>query len=165
MNSNENKCNICGDTLSEPIQTSGPDFLCIRCKKIIDLNKKKKKFNATAVKNALKKAAHFHNNGDFVSFNCFYTEIPCKINPGFKQKNISLDNAFDLTFDHKNPTDGNKGEELVVCLNVINQMKSNIPCDNFKDFIKILANYFEGKIERDFVSKLILMHYEIRMFF
>lgn len=151
MNSNENKCNICGDSIQEPIQISGDDFLCKRCKEIVDLNKKKKNFNAKAVKNALKEAVR--NNGDFVSFNCFYTGIPCKINSGFKQKNISLDNAFDLTFDHKNPTDGNKSKELVVCLNIINQMKSNIPSDNFKDIIKILANYFEGEIESNLLEE------------
>lgn len=123
-------------------------ILCNSCKEIVDLNKGKDECNATEVKIALIRAARFDKESKkFISFNCFYTDIPCKINLGFKGNSSSLSNAFDFSLDHKNPTAGDKGEELVVCLKIINQMKSNVPSDKFKELVKSLAKRFEDKID------------------
>ncbi|MCZ7380080.1 MAG: hypothetical protein O8C64_00675 [Candidatus Methanoperedens sp.] len=144
----EQKCAICQRVFSEPIPPSGSDVLCNSCKEIVDLNKDKDECNATEVKNALIRAVRFDKESKkFISFNCFYTDIPCKINLGFKENNNSLSNAFNFSLDHKNPTEGDKGEELVVCLKIINQMKSNVPSDKFKEIVKSLAKSFEEKID------------------
>lgn len=146
MNQMENICDICGYSFSDFIYPSGEDILCKTCKEIVTNNATKKNFNATQVKAALKNAVHIENNDRY--FLCHYTEIPCNKNPGFKDDNSSLENAFDLTFDHKEPSIGGiKGNELVVCLNIINQVKSNIPAEIFKDFIILLADRFKDNID------------------
>ena len=148
----EKICDICQILFSEPIPPSGSDVLCNSCKEIVDLNKGKEGCNATEVKNALKTAARFDEESKkFISFNCFYTDIPCKINLGFKGNSSSLSNAFDFSLDH--PTDSDKGEELVVCLKIINQMKSNVPSDKFKELVKSLAKCFEEKIDSKTLEK------------
>jgi hypothetical protein len=147
MNSIEKKCDICKRPSSAHIPKSGLDTLCNSCKDIIDINKTKKGYGSIRVKNALRRAVRFDEKSkEFISFNCFYSDIPCDVKYGFKENSNSLSNAFDLTFDHKNPTD-KKSDELVVCLQLINQMKSNIPSDNFKELIKVLAKRFEEQID------------------
>ena len=142
----ENICDICGTKFSEHIYPSGDDNLCKLCKEIVEYTKKN--FNATQVKAALKNAVRFEKENNYRSFLCHYTGIPCNINPGYKDDNSSLEKAFDLTFDHKEPSIGGiKGNELVVCLNIINQVKSNIPAEIFKDFIILLADRFKDNID------------------
>ena len=144
----ENICNICGSSFLDNTYPSGEDILCKTCKKIVTINANKKNFNATQVKAALKNAVYFEEENNHRYFLCHYTGIPCNVNPGFKNDNSSLQKAFDLTFDHKEPSFGGmKGEELVVCLNIINQVKSNIPAEIFKDFIILLADRFKNNID------------------
>ena len=143
-----NICDICGSVFLDNTYPSGEDILCKTCKEIVKNNAKKKNFNATQVKVALKNAVYFDKENDHIDFLCHYTKIPCNINLGFKNDNSSLQNAFDLTFDHKEPSiEGMKGEELVVCLNIINQVKSNISAKIFKKFIILLADRFENNID------------------
>jgi len=144
----ENICDICGSSFLDNTYPSGEDILCKTCKEIVKNNATKKNFNATQVKVALKNAVYFEKENDYRHFLCHYTGIPCNVNPGFKNDNSSLQKAFDLTFDHKEPSFGGmKGEELVVCLNIINQVKSNIPAEIFKDFIILLADRFKNNID------------------
>ena len=144
----ENICYICGTSFSGQLNPSGEDILCKSCKEIVKLNAKKKDYNATQVKVALKNAVHFEKKDGHRYFLCYYTGIPCDINPGSKDDSSSIKNAFNLTFDHKEPSIGGvKGEELVVCLNIINQVKSNISADVFKDFIILLADRFNNNID------------------
>ena len=144
----ENICDICGSSFLDNTYPSGEDILCKTCKEIVKNNATKKNFNATQVKVALKNAVYFEKENDHRHFLCHYTGIPCNVNPGFKNDNSSLQKAFDLTFDHKEPSFGGmKGEELVVCLNIINQVKSNIPAEIFKDFIILLADRFKNNID------------------
>ena len=144
----ENICDICGSSFLDYTYPSGEDILCKTCKEIVKNNAKKKNFNATQVKTALKNAVYFDKENDQRYFLCHYTGIPCNINPGFKNDNSSLQKAFDLTFDHKEPSIGGmKGEELVVCLNIINQVKSNISDEIFIDFIILLADRFKNNID------------------
>ena len=147
----ENICNICKTKLSGEIYSSGEDILCSTCKQIVKINGKKSDFNATNVKKALKEASFIDQNGEH-HFLCCYTGIPCKIETGAKYDSASLSNAFDLTFDHLEPSYGYgiKGEELAVCLNVINQIKSNIPATIFKDVIIVLGKYFEKSDSADY---------------
>ena len=148
MDQMENICDICGYSFSDFIYPSGEDILCKTCKEIVTNNATKKNFNATQVKVALKNAVRFEKENNYRAFRCYYTGITCNINPGFKNDNSSLEKAFDLTFDHKEPSNGGiKGDELVVCLNIINQVKSNIPAEIFKDFIILLANRFKDNID------------------
>lgn len=141
----ENVCDICKTKFSEEIPSSGDDILCSTCKQIVKINGKKSDFNNTNVKKALKEASFIDQNGEH-HFLCYYTGIPCKIETGAKFDNASLSNAFDLTFDHLEPSYGFglKGEEIAVCLNVINQIKSNIPATIFKDVIIVLGKRFES---------------------
>ena len=143
-----NICGICGTRFLDNIYPSGEDILCKICKEIVIKNATKKNFNATQVKAALKNAVYFEKENDCRYFLCYYTGIPCDVNPGFKNDNSSLQKAFDLTFDHKEPSIGGmKGEELVVCLNIINQVKSNISAEIFKEFIILLADRFKNNID------------------
>ncbi|MEA1985750.1 MAG: hypothetical protein U9N13_08905 [Euryarchaeota archaeon] len=139
----ENVCDICKTKFSEDIPLSGDDVLCSTCKQIVKINGQKKNINATEVKKALKAASFVDNNGEH-HFLCYYTGIPCEIETGAIYDNASLSNAFDLTFDHLEPSYGHgiKGKELAVCLNVINQIKGNIPATNFKNVIIILGKHF-----------------------
>ncbi|MBU4077760.1 MAG: hypothetical protein KKI06_13845 [Euryarchaeota archaeon] len=143
----EKHCDICRTSFSDPTNPSGEDILCKTCKEIVKNNAKKKNSNAKQVKEALKNAVYFDKEKEQIYFLCYYTGIPCNINPGFKSDSSSLEYAFDLTFDHKDPSIGYeaKGEELVVCLNIINQVKSNIPANIFKEFIILLADRFKNK--------------------
>ena len=151
----EKSCDICRSSFSNSIHPSGKDILCETCKELVIINAKKKNFNATQVKEALKNAVCIDKENGHIDFLCYYTGIPCEINPGFKFGNSSLDYAFDLTFDHKEPSPGYgmKGEELVVCLNIINQIKSNIPHQIFKEFIILLADSFKKNINSTELKK------------
>ncbi|MCQ6963680.1 hypothetical protein [Methanolobus chelungpuianus] len=155
----EKPCSICGVSFSEELPKSGDDILCRRCKEIVDLNKKKKNFNSREVKKALKKASFIDPTGNH-HFLCYYTGVPCDVETGFKSDNSGLWHAFDLTFDHLNPSYGYgiKGEELAVCLNIVNQIKSNIPASVFKEFLILLAKKFEqensSKYDPDFKHQL-----------
>lgn len=75
-------------------------------------------------------------------FRCHYTGIVSRFDRSFKLNNSSLKRAFDLTFDHVDPTFDSKKGTVVVCLNIINQMKSNMTFYDFKSLIIVLANYF-----------------------
>lgn len=155
----ENLCSICGTSFSEIIATSGSDVLCKICKQIVNVNKKKSNSNAEEVKKALKKASFVDTEGKH-HFLCYYTGISCNVETGFKPDNSGLNHAFDLTFDHLDPSSGYgiKGEDLAVCLNIVNQIKSNIPASIFKDFIILLAKKFEqdnsSEYDPDFKSQL-----------
>ena len=140
-----NICCICKTKFSEEIPPSGNDILCLTCKQIVKINGDKSDFNATEVKKALNKASFIDKSGEH-HFLCYYTGITCIINTGDKPDNSSLSNAFDLTFDHLEPSNsnGSKGKELVICLNIINQIKSNIPATIFKDVIIVLGKKFEN---------------------
>ena len=154
-------CDICNVSFSNSIYHSGEDVLCGTCKELVTINAKKKNFNATQVKEALKNAVYIDKDNNHIDFLCYYTGIPCEINPGYKFGNNSLHYAFNLTFDHKDPSSGYgmKGEKLVVCLNIINQIKSNIPERIFKDVIILLADCFKKNINstefEDELKKLI----------
>jgi hypothetical protein len=58
-----------------------------------------------------------------------------------------LEDALILTIDHVNPKD-KKNSDLVVSLNLINQMKSELPRDKFEKIVISLGKYFDEKIEQ-----------------
>ncbi len=157
-------CNICKLSFSEEIPPSGEDILCATCKEIVRINKKKG-FSATEVKKALSRASYIDADGNS-HFLCHYTGVPCDIDLGAKFDSNSLWHAFDLSFDHLEPSKGygTKGKEIVVCLNIVNQVKSNIPASIFKEFIILLAKKLEqqGSFEYDpaFKSELLNLLYK-----
>ncbi len=58
----------------------------------------------------------------------------------------TFDDALILTLDHKNPN----RNELVVSLNIINKMKTDIPFDDFKNFVITLGEYFKEENDTNF---------------
>jgi hypothetical protein len=78
-------------------------------------------------------------------FKCEYTGIVSKFNSKNETLGTSKD-AFILTLDHKDS--GSK--ELVVSLNIINKMKSDIPFDKFEKVVIALGGHFKKEGEESF---------------
>ena len=117
-----NKCDICGNEHSESTKSCAP------CQKIIS---KHGDLTTAKLRDALSAACDKEKSkGDERYFKCFYTGITSKFNPTTEAGLDPLKHAFVLTIDHENPGDSNS--RLVVSLNLINQMKSKLPPDKFK---------------------------------
>jgi hypothetical protein len=135
----EDFCRICNIKLTE-----NDCYRCSTCNQLISINKKKKNFNSGSVQKALKDSAYINPDGERF-YLCYYTGIPCSVKEKSKYDSSSLSNAFDLTFDHLYPSSKYyvDSDGLVVCLNIINQIKSNIPDSIFKDVIISLGEHFK----------------------
>ncbi|MEA2033565.1 MAG: hypothetical protein U9N41_08290 [Euryarchaeota archaeon] len=105
------------------------------------------------VRKALKKAySHKDKEKKESCFKCFYTGITSKFNPENKVVIDPLEDALVLTIDHENPEDPTSC--LVVSLYLINQIKSKLPPDKFKQIVIALGKYFNKEIEQeDFENK------------
>ncbi len=100
-------------------------YLCKRCK---DLINRGRKANKKARIQALKQAWDEHG-----FFRCFYSKI-----------RLVEDNPEDsryLTFDHRTPRQEN---DIVVAAALVNDMKSDMTEDEFKNMILQLANSYNG---------------------
>jgi len=139
-----NKCDICGNEHSESTKSCAP------CQKIIS---KHNDLTISKLRDALRAACDKEKSkGDERYFKCFYTGITCKFNPTTEAGLDPLIHALVLTIDHENPGDPNS--RLVVSLNLINQMKHNLPKDKFKEIVIALGKYFNKEIEQeDFENK------------
>lgn len=129
-------CNICGDEFND----HNPDLKhCRSCQYI--LNKYKKKYNYVSVRHALKKAFS-HKDSEHLYFMCEYTGIIST----FDKQNETLghfNDPFVLTLDHLY----SKQDSVVVCLNLVNKMKGDIPPKEFKQIIMALGDFFKNEYE------------------
>lgn len=139
------KCDICSNEHSEST------ISCAPCQKII--SKHDKKLTTSKLRDALSAACDKEKSkGDERYFKCFYTGITSKFNPTTEAGLDPLKDALVLTIDHENPEDSNSC--LVVSLNLINQMKSKLPPDKFKEIVIALGKYFNKEIKQeDFENK------------
>jgi hypothetical protein len=101
--------------------------LCKRCKKIIDRVDMRKKPDKLARIDALKRA------WDGEAFRCYYSGVVLNEND---HKNPRY-----LTFDHRIPR---KEDDLVVASSCINDMKSDMTEQEFRDMVIALSKRFEG---------------------
>ncbi|MCX9025556.1 MAG: hypothetical protein OIN85_05605 [Candidatus Methanoperedens sp.] len=114
-------CEVCGCPI-HPLA-----YCCKRCKKLIDRVDMRKKPDKGARIRALKKA------WDGQGFLCYYSGI-----------RLIEDNPKDpryLTFDHRTPRQEN---DIVVSAHLLNDMKSDLAEDEFKDMIIQLASHFRA---------------------
>jgi hypothetical protein len=138
-------CEICGYDI---IDNETGSTICAPCRKIIskynDLTKAK-------VKDALRARFDKENsNENERHFKCVYTNISSTFNTTKEGGLDPLKDALVLTIDHENPKD-KKNSDLVVSLNLINQMKSNLTSDKFKELVILLGKKFAGNVkEEDF---------------
>lgn len=132
------ECYVCGAEHSRLSDT------CEKCQAIInrlkDRKHRGKRYGARNVRKALKNAEPLidEESGD-VKFKCHYTKIYGKFNPTAKSGLDPMKDASVLTIDHENPDDLGS---LVVSLNIVNEMKHNIPRDKFEEIITALGKYF-----------------------
>jgi len=140
-----NKCDICGNEHSESTKSCAP------CQKII--SKHDKKLTTSKLRDALSAACDKEKSkGDERYFKCFYTGITSKFNPENKVVIDPLEDALVLTIDHVNRE--NSDDRYVVSLYLINQMKSKLPPDKFKEIVILLGKKFAKEIEQeDFENK------------
>ena len=140
-----NKCDICGNEHYESTKSCAP------CQKII--SKHYKKLTTSKLRDALSTACDKEKSkGDERYFKCCYTGITSKFNPTTEAGLDPLKDALVLTIDHENP--GYPNSRLVVSLNLINQMKHNLPKDKFEGIVIALGKYFDKEIEQeDFENK------------
>ena len=140
-----NKCDICGNEHSESTKSCAP------CQKII--SKHDKKLTTSKLRDALSAACDKEKSkGDERYFKCFYTGITSKFNPENKVVIDPLEDALVLTIDHVNRE--NSDDRYVVSLYLINQMKSKLPPDKFKESVILLGKKFAKEIEQeDFENK------------
>ena len=135
------QCDICGEAHSEKSPS------CEACQKVVSKYQNKTKYPMAEVRKALK-AAHSHKSEEKKEsyFKCTYTGIIGKFN--IQDGTLrTFDDALVLTLDHKNPNSNRK--ELVVCLNIINKMKTDIPFDYFKKVVISLGEYFKEENSRN----------------
>jgi len=131
------KCDICGEEhFLEPLS-------CEACNKVVSKYQNDTRYSMDEVRKALKYAySHKDKEKKESYFKCAYTGIISK----FHGKNETLrtfEDALILTLDHKNTN----SEELIVSLNIINKMKTDIPFEKFQDIIILLGEYFKNKNE------------------
>ncbi len=135
------KCDICEEEHSEPTKS------CRACHAIIDKGTYKNKYTTGEVRKALKNAYSCTKEG-VPFFKCDYTGIESHFNIT-KDSIDPIDDAMILTLDHKNRGLNSNRGEVAVCLNIINQIKGEIPFNCFKDFITILAECLENKNDKN----------------
>ena len=112
-------CEICGNDV-HPLA-----YLCKRCK---DLINRGRKANKNARIQALKQVWDKHG-----FFRCYYSKV-----------RLVEDNPEDpryLTFDHRTPR---QEDDIVVAAALVNDMKSDMSEDEFKNMILQLANSYKG---------------------
>jgi hypothetical protein len=118
------ECEIC--------RNPAPDHplarLCRRCKKIVDRTDIRAKHNAGARIRALTLAWE----GD--GFRCYYTGVRVV-------EDDKLDPRY-LTLDHRTP---NREDDIVVAGALVNDMKSNMTEEQFKDMVAQLSRRFSGE--------------------
>ena len=135
------KCDICSNEHSEST------ISCAPCQKII--SKHDKKLTTSKLRDVLSAACDKEKSkGDERYFKYFYTGITSKFNPTTEAGLDPLIHALVLTIDHENPEDPNS--RLVVSLNLINQMKSKLPPDKFKEIVIALGKYFNKEIKQEY---------------
>ncbi len=131
-------CDICGDEHFEGTKS------CKSCNTIIN---RYKKCTIGEVRNALKPAYSFTENGTRY-FKCHYTGVEGQFNT--EKKSLDpIEDALILTIDHKNPTSKSRRGEVVVSLYIVNQIKGKIPSDSFKDIITVLAECLNDKANQN----------------
>ncbi len=144
----KHKCDVC----QEDFEDSDPNLQsCYQCQRVINKynnGSKRKKYSPTEVRSALKNAYSNKENG-YVWFRCEYTGIVGKFNHSSKTLG-HFDDPFVLTLDHKYPNQ----KELVVCLNIINKMKGDIPPKKFKEIVLVLGDFFRTEKETKSSEKL-----------
>jgi len=118
-----NTCLVCGSPV-HPLAN-----YCKRCKKLINRGDIRRKINKKAREKALKQA------WDGKGFCCYYTGI-------ILDENVPKSPIY-ITFDHRIPK---KEDDIVVTAQVINDMKSDLSEDEFKQVIIELAKRFNGGI-------------------
>lgn len=117
---NSIQCKICGKEI-----TSSHSY-CQRCKGLL---RRKPDITRTTKTRALLSAIRNHE------FHCHYTGIPLLTNKCDKNK------ARYLTFDHRTPRNNN---DIVTCAALINDMKSDMNEDEFKNAILEVAKHFQN---------------------
>lgn len=130
------KCDICHEVHFLNTQS------CEACNKVVKKYQNKTKFPMGEVRKALEKAyLHKDEKNKESYFRCNYTNIISK----FNTKNETLqtfEDALTLTLDHTY-----NDEKLVVSLNIINKMKTDVPTKKFEEIIILLGEYFKNKTE------------------
>ncbi len=134
------RCDICGDEHFEESPS------CEACHKVVSKYQNKTKYSMEEVRKALKDAySHKSEEKKESFFKCTYTGMVGKFNTQDEPLR-TFDDALILTLDHKNPN----RNELVVSLNIINKMKTDIPFDDFKNFVITLGEYFKEENDTNF---------------
>ena len=122
---NKETCDICGSN-KHPFAK-----FCKRCKKILDRVDMRRKHNKAARIKALKAS------WDGTCFRCYYSGVKLK----WEEKDYK--SPLYITFDHRIPR---KEDDIVITASVINDMKSDLSDDEFKDVITKLAEHFRNGI-------------------
>ena len=115
-------CAVCESPLHHPLAS-----YCKRCKKLLDRVDIRKKPDKIARARALQKSWDGHG------FRCYYSGI-----------RLVEDNHRDpryLTFDHFTPR---QESDIVIVAQVINDMKSDMADNEFREMVLQLASYFTG---------------------
>ncbi len=129
-------CDICGDNfngLDPNLQA------CRSCQHILNKYKKNKRYDYVSVRFALQEAFS-HKDSDNVYFMCQYTGIIST----FDKQNSAIghfNDPFVLTLDHLY----SKQDSVVVCLNLVNKMKGDIPPSEFKYIVIALGELFKSE--------------------
>jgi len=118
---NSKNCEICGSNI-HPLA-----YCCKRCKKLIDRVDTRRKADKKARIQALKKA------WDGEGFRCYYS--------GVRLVEDNHKHPCYLTFDHRTPREES---DVVVAAALVNDMKSDMTEDEFKNMIFQLTNSFNG---------------------
>jgi hypothetical protein len=131
-------CDICGDEFYD----HNPDLKhCRSCQYILNKYKKSKRYNYVSVRSALKRAFS-HKKADNLYFTCEYTGIIST----FDKQNDAIghfNDPFVLTLDHLY----SKQDSIVVCLNLVNKMKGDIPPAEFEHIVIALGEFFRNEDE------------------
>lgn len=135
------RCDICG---GEHFEES---LSCEACHKVVSKYQNKPKYPMAEVRKALRGAYYSKSEEKKESgFKCAYTGIIGKFN--IQDGTLrTFNDALVLTLDHKNPNSNSK--ELVVSLNIINKMKTDIPFGDFKKVVITLGEYFNEENDRN----------------
>ncbi|MDD5173478.1 MAG: hypothetical protein PHV48_01455 [Candidatus Omnitrophica bacterium] len=102
---------------------------CKRCKKILDRIDTRRKHDRAARIKALK------SSWDGSCFRCNYS--------GVKLEEKDHKSPLYITFDHRIPR---KEDDIVIAASVINDMKSDLDEEEFKNVINHLAEYFRNGV-------------------
>jgi hypothetical protein len=115
-------CTVCGQPRHHLA------YCCKACKKLLDrIETRGRRPNRNARLNALR------NAWDGKCFRCFYTGWPLCIDDPH--------NPFYLTWEHRTPRDE---ADIVVAAALVNNMKSDLTEDEFRELIIGLADRFRG---------------------